>query len=115
MSQCRKETEKNRQDRLGGDEQGNVRVSKHKISLGREGIQHCTQARVVQRNITSGGSVARYLGGSVKQQEGDSALGDGCAKSVLLCEGAESTSSVPKETEEDQTVGSAETETVRQP
>ena len=42
------------QDRLGGHE-GNVRVSEHEISMGREGIQHRTEARVVQRNITSGG------------------------------------------------------------
>ena len=28
------------QDRLGGHEQGSVRVSEHKISMGREGIQH---------------------------------------------------------------------------
>ena len=56
------------QDRLGGHEQGNVRVSEHEISMGREGIQHRTEARVVQRNITSGGSAACHLGGSVKQQ-----------------------------------------------
>ena len=55
------------QDRLGRHEQGNVRVSsEHIISLGREGIQHWTQSRLVQRNITSGGSEARLLGGSVK-------------------------------------------------
>ena len=56
-SQCWKESGKNpHQDRLGGDEQGNVRVTEHKISMGREAIQHWTQARLVQRNITSGGS-----------------------------------------------------------
>ena len=35
-----------------------------------------TQARLVQRNVTFGGSEARHLGSSVKQPEGDSALGD---------------------------------------
>ena len=40
------------QDRLGGHEQGNVRVLEQKISMGREGIQHWTQARLVQRHIT---------------------------------------------------------------
>ena len=74
---------------------GNVRVSEHKISMGREGTQHGTQARLVQHNITCGRSEARHLGGSVKQPEGNSALGDGRAKSVFLCEGEahESTSS----------------------
>ena len=75
------------QDWLGGHEQGNVRVSERKISLGREGIQHRTQARLVQCNVTSGGSEGHHLRSSVKQPEGDSALGDGRAKSVLLCEG----------------------------
>ena len=42
------------EDRLGRHEQGNVRVSEHEISMGREGTQHWTQARVVQRNITFG-------------------------------------------------------------
>ena len=42
------------QDRLGGHEQGNVRVSEHKISLGREGIPHWTQARLEQCNVSSG-------------------------------------------------------------
>ena len=46
------------QDRLGGHEQGNLRVPEHKISMGRKGIQHRTQARLVQCNITSGGSEA---------------------------------------------------------
>ena len=43
------------QNSLGGHEQGNVRVSEPEISLGREVIQHWTQARLVQRNVTSGG------------------------------------------------------------
>ena len=64
------------QDRLGGHKQWNFLVSEHKISLGREGIEHWTQARFVQCNVTSGGSEARHLGGSVKQPEVDSALGD---------------------------------------
>ena len=68
--------EESHQDRLGGHEQGNVRVPEHKISMGREGIQHWTQARLVQRNITSGGSEARHFGGSIKQPEEDSALGE---------------------------------------
>ena len=63
-------------NRLGGHEQENIRVPEHKITMGREGTQHWTQARLVQRNITSGGSEARHLGDSVKQPEGDSALGD---------------------------------------
>ena len=71
----RVEGSKRRED-LDSDEQGNVRVSELEISMGREGIQHWTQARPVQRNITSGGSKARQLGGSVKQPERDSALGD---------------------------------------
>ena len=69
------------QDRLGGHEQGNVRVSEHEISWGREGVQHRTQARLIQRNVTSGRSQSRHLGDSVKQPEGNS------VKSVLLCEG----------------------------
>ena len=41
MSRCWKEMGgEHHQDRLGGDEQGNVRVSEHKFSVGREGIQH---------------------------------------------------------------------------
>ena len=80
MSQCWKETGRvePHQDRLGGHEQVNVRVSVHKISLGREGIQHWTQDRLDQCNVTSGsgGSEARHLGSSVKQPEGDSALGE---------------------------------------
>ena len=76
MSHCWKETGKNPIKTLGGHEQGNVRVSEHEISMGRKGIQHWTQARLVQRNITSGRSQARHLGGSVKQPEGNSALGD---------------------------------------
>ena len=43
-------------------------MPEHEISMGREGIQHWTQARPVQRNITSGGSEARHLGGSVNQK-----------------------------------------------
>ena len=43
---------------------------------GREGIQHWTEARLIQRNITSGGNAARHHGGNVKQPEGDSALGE---------------------------------------
>ena len=40
MSPCWKETGKEpHRDRLGGHEQWNVRVSEHKISMGREGIQ----------------------------------------------------------------------------
>ena len=50
-------------------------VDTNKVSMG-QGIQHWTQARLVQRNITSGRSEARHLGGSVKQPEGNSALGD---------------------------------------
>ena len=68
--------EEHHQDRLFGHEQGNVRVSEHKISLGREGIEHWTQAPLVQCNVTSGGGEARHLGSSVKQPEGDSAPGD---------------------------------------
>ena len=64
------------QDRLGGHEQGNVRVSKHKISLGFVGVQHWTRASHVQRNITCGGCETRHLRGSVQQQEANSALGD---------------------------------------
>ena len=41
-----------------------------------KGIRHWSQARLVQRNVTSGGSEARHLGGCVKHPEGDSALGD---------------------------------------
>ena len=36
------------QDRLGGHKPGNVWVSEHEISLGREGIQQWTQARLVR-------------------------------------------------------------------
>ena len=43
-SQCWKETE-NRRD---WHEQGNVRVSEHKILMGRDGIQHLTQTQLVQ-------------------------------------------------------------------
>ena len=39
-------------NRLGGHEQRNVRVSEHKISMGRDGLQHWTQPRLVQHNIT---------------------------------------------------------------
>ena len=35
--------------------------------MGREGTQHWTQARLVQRNITSKGSETRHFGSSVKQ------------------------------------------------
>ena len=79
----------------------------NKISMG-QGIQHWTQARLVQRNITSGRSEARHLGGSVKQPEGNSALGDERAKSVLPCEGEVQSlhRASGKETEEDQAVGS---------
>ena len=77
MSQCWKETVKNTIKTGWADtNKGNVRVSEHKISVGREGIQHRTQARLVQCNVTSGGSEARHLGGSVKATEGNSALGD---------------------------------------
>ena len=77
MSQCWKETAKN-PSRQAGQTRTRERpsVSKFLISMGRAGIQHWTQARHVQRNIASGGSEARHLGGSVKQPEGDSALGD---------------------------------------
>ena len=47
-------------------------MSELKISMGRGGTQHWTQARLVQRNITSGISQPRHLGGSVKQPEGNS-------------------------------------------
>ena len=43
-SQCWKETE----NRLDWHEQGNVRVSEHKILMGRDGIQHLTQTQLVQ-------------------------------------------------------------------
>ena len=77
MSQCWKETGKNPIKTGWADtKKGNFRVSEHKISMGREGIQHWTQARLVQRNITSGGSEVRHLRSSVKQPERDSALGD---------------------------------------
>ena len=55
--------------------------------MSREGVQLWTQARLVQCNITCGGSEARHLGGSAKQTEGDNAFGDSRAKSVLLCKG----------------------------
>ena len=53
------------QDWLGGHEKGNVRVSEHEISLGREGVQHWTQARHVQCNFISGRSEACHLECSV--------------------------------------------------
>ena len=74
MSQCWKETEKNPIKTGWADM--NKRMSEHEISMGREGIPHWTQARLVQCNVTSGGSEALHLGGSVKQPKGDSALGD---------------------------------------
>ena len=56
MSQCRKETEKNPIKTGWADtSQGTSECSKHKISLGCEGIQHWTQARLVQCNVASGG------------------------------------------------------------
>ena len=62
MSQCWKETREPHQNRLGGHEQGNVRVSEHKIFVGHEGIQHWIQARLVQCSVASGRSEARHLG-----------------------------------------------------
>ena len=52
MSQCWKETEKN-SVKTSGHEQGNVQVSLHKISLGREGTQQWNQAPTcsVQRHL----------------------------------------------------------------
>ena len=55
--------------------------------MAREGKQHWIKAQLIQRNINAGRSEARHLGGSVKQSEGDSALGDRRAKSLLLCKG----------------------------
>ena len=69
MSQCWEETGKN--STKTGWEDTNKGTSEC-----REGIQHWTKARLVQCNLTSGGSEARHLGSSVKQPEGDSALGD---------------------------------------
>ena len=57
----RKETD---QDGVGRHQEGNVRVPKREISMGRNGVQHWTQTRPV------------HLRGSVQQHEGDSALGD---------------------------------------
>ena len=48
------------EDRLG------IRVSEHEISMGREGIQHWTQTRLVQRNITTGGSKLVISGSNQK-------------------------------------------------
>ena len=69
--QCWNENcEEPQQVRLGGHKRGNVRMSRQqKISLGCEGIQHWTQARLVQCNVTSGGGEARHLGTSVKQPD----------------------------------------------
>ena len=39
-----------------GEDKLGIRVSEHEISMGREGIQHWTQARLVQRNIIISGS-----------------------------------------------------------
>ena len=55
-------------------------------------------------NIFSGSGKDRHLRGSVQQQEGDGTLGDRCAENV---QSAESTSSVPQETEGDLGASSA--------
>ena len=76
MSQCRKETEKNPIKTGWVDTNKGTSECPNMISLGREGIQHWTQARLVQCSVTSAEGEARHLGSSVMQPEGDSALGE---------------------------------------
>ena len=76
MFQCWKETGKNTIKTGWADTNKGTSDCPNMISMGREGIQHWSEARLVQRNITSGGSEARHLGSRVKKPEGDSALGD---------------------------------------
>ena len=78
MSQCWKETVKNTIKTGWADtKQGNVRVSEHKISMGRRRNAN-TGPRPDLFSATSPleGGEARHLGSSVKQQERDRALGD---------------------------------------
>ena len=69
----------------------------NKISMG-QGIQHWTQARLVQRNITSG-RVKLVISESASSKQKRSVL-------LVIDVRRASTSSFRKETEEDQAVGS---------
>ena len=79
--------EEHHQDRLGGLEQGNVRVFDIRSRWVAKEHNIVPRPHLFQRNITSGASEASHLAGSVRQPGGDSALGDRRAKSVLLCDG----------------------------